>query len=167
MKKPLAILSAAARFVVPAIAMLACASAGGGRTEGATVPIDIVVKNNLQLPTDLTVYAVSTEGHRTLLGSVHPQDSATFSFKPVSFSQQYRLLAIRSGRRSIRSEVFSVVSTNTGGITWTMVPNIIGFQGAAPDTAASSDTTDTSAAISGPPGAPRASAVVAGSFASP
>jgi hypothetical protein len=140
--KPLTLIRSVA--LIPAIMLAACASAGSGRTEGATVPVDVVVKNNLLLPTDLTIYAVSSDGHRTLLGSVHPQDSATFSFKPVAFSEQYRLLAIRSGRRSIRSEPFSVVSTNTGRITWTMIPNIIGFQGSEPDTAAGTDTGQTS-----------------------
>jgi hypothetical protein len=150
--KPLTLIRYAA--LIPAIALAACASAGSGRTEGATVPVDVVVKNNLLLPTDLTIYAISSDGHRTLLGSVHPQDSATFSFKPVSFSEQYRLLAIRSGRRSIRSEPFSIVSTNTGRITWTMIPNIIGFQGSEPDTMAGADTGLTSIEMLNSPATP-------------
>lgn len=147
MKKQLSSLIAGAVVAIPAIVLMACASVGSGRSEGPTNPVDVVVKNNLLMPTDITIYAISVDGSRTLLGSVHPLDSATFSFKPSAFSQQYRLLAIRSGRRSIRSEVFSVTSTNTGRITWTMIPNIIGFQGATPDTTtAASDTGSLSAA---------------------
>ncbi|MEO7218333.1 MAG: hypothetical protein ABI026_09075 [Gemmatimonadaceae bacterium] len=156
MKKQLSSLIAGAVVVIPAIVLMACASAGSGRSEGPTNPVDVVVKNNLLMPTDITIYAISVDGSRTLLGSVHPLDSATFSFKPSAFSQQYRLLAIRSGRRSIRSEVFSVTSTNTGRITWTMIPNIIGFQGATPDTTAASDTSSLSAA---PPRTEAAAAV--------
>lgn len=146
MKKQIAFLSAAAA-VIPAMVLLACASAGSGKSEGSTVPVDVVVKNNLLVPTDLTIYAVTVDGSRVLLGSVHPQDSATFSFKPSAFSQQYHLLALRSGRSSIRSEVFSVNSSNTGRITWTMIPNIIGFQGATPDSAGGNNTNSASAAV--------------------
>lgn len=113
-----------------------CASAGSGRTEGPTVPVEVVVNNNLLLPTDITVYAVTESGHRTLLGSVPPQATRSFTFKPVSFSELYRLMATRALRRDVRSQVFSVVSDMTGRITWTMVPNIIGFEGPPADTSA-------------------------------
>jgi hypothetical protein len=147
MKKQLSTLIATAAAVIPAIALMACASAGSGRSEGPTAPVDVVVKNNLLLPTDITVYAQTVDGSRSLLGSVHPHDSATFSFKPSTFSQQYRLLAIRSGRSTIRSELFSVNSTNTGRITWTMIPNIIGFQGQNPDTSTATGSSSSRASL--------------------
>ncbi len=111
-----------------------CASTSGGRTEGPTVPIDLVVQNNLLRPTDLTIYAVTWDGHRTLLGSVPPRTTRTFSFKPVSFAERYRILATRITGRDIRSQVFTVGSDMTGQITWTMIPNIVGFKGTDPDT---------------------------------
>lgn len=130
--RPLAPLRFAA--AASAIALAACASAGGGRTEGPTIPIELEVKNNLALPTDLTIYAVTRSGNRTLLGSVPPRATRTFTFKPVSFSEQYRLVAARALGRDVRSEAFSVVSDMIGRIVWTMVPNILGFERTDEDT---------------------------------
>ena len=104
-----------------------CASVHG-RTEGPTLPIDLEIHNNLLLPTDLTIFAVTESRTRTLLGSVPPASTRTLRFKPVSFSERYRLVARRAGARDIVSEPFSVGSDMTGAIVWTLVPNIIGFE---------------------------------------
>ena len=118
---------AAIGLALSVAAVAGCATAGG-RTEGATIPIQLQVNNNLRLPTDLTVYAVTRAGNRTLLGGVHPGATANLTFKPVSFSEPYRLLATTPNGRSIRSQSFSVVSDMTGAIVWTLVPNIVGFE---------------------------------------
>jgi hypothetical protein len=123
-----------AAFLISAIALSACASASTGRSEGPTIPVDLVVRNNLLASTDLTIYAVTWDGHRTLLGSVPPTETRTFTFKPVSFSERYRLLATRIRGRDVRSETFTVGTDMTGKITWTMIPNLISLQGADPDT---------------------------------
>jgi hypothetical protein len=99
-----------------------------GRTTGPTVPVDVEVRNNLPLPTDITVYAVNEIGNRTLLGGVPPNKTVTLRFKPASFTEPYRLLARRALGRDIRSQSFSVLSDMTGRIIWTLVPNIVGFE---------------------------------------
>jgi hypothetical protein len=127
----------ASAAILSAAILVSCASAGG-RTEGPTVPVDVVVNNNLTIPADLTVYAVTRGGNRTLLGGVLPQKTATFTFKPVSFSEPYRLLATRARGRDIRSQMFTVISDMTGKIIWTLVPNIVGFEDVETDSAGTS-----------------------------
>jgi hypothetical protein len=124
------------------IGVAACATLRG-RTEGPTVPVAIEVQNNLSIPTDLTVYAVTRSGARTLLGGVPPAATKTFTFKPVSFSEPYRLLATRSLRRAIESQVFIVGSDMTGRIIWILSPNIVGFEDVDTDSTAAPDTTRT------------------------
>jgi hypothetical protein len=126
--------------LIPAVAVAGCASVRG-RTTGPTVPIDVEVRNNLLLPTDLTVYAVDRAGSRTLLGGVPPNTTTVLRFKPLSFSEPYRLIARRALGRDIRSQSFSVLSDMTGRIIWTLVPNIVGFEDIEVDSA----RTDTSA----------------------
>jgi hypothetical protein len=128
--------------VVLATAVLgagACASLPG-RTEGPTVPVAVEVENNLAIPTDLTVYAVTRSGARTLLGGVPPAATKSFTFKPVSFSEPYRLLATRPLHRTIASQVFTVGSDMTGRIIWTLSPNIVGFEEVDTDSTAAPDT---------------------------
>lgn len=135
--------------VAALIAALSACATLRGRTEGPTVPIDLEIQNNLNLPSDLTIYAVSRSGARTLIGSVPPATTTSFRFKPVSFSEPYRLLANRALARPIRSQVFTVGSDMTGRIIWMLSPNIIGFE----DVESDSTAADTSGA------APRTSSV--------
>ena len=76
------------RALAPAamLALAACATTGG-RSSGFTLPIDLQVNNNLRLPADLSVYAVSRAGTRMLLGDVPPGQNRTLRFKPVAFSE--------------------------------------------------------------------------------
>lgn len=131
-----------AAALAAAIGLVGCASLRG-RTEGPTVPITLEVQNNLALPTDLTVYAVTQSGTRTLLGDVPPASTKSFTFKPVSFSEPYRLLATRPLRRGISSQVFTVGSDMTGKIIWTLSPNIVGFEEVDTDSTAAPDTSRT------------------------
>ncbi len=122
-------------LTIAGCATIAACATPGGRTSGATLPIDVQVNNNLRLPADLSVYAVSQGGHRTLLGDVPPATNRTLRFKPVAFSEPYRLLAIQPNGRQIVSQSFIVGSDMTGGIIWTLTPNIVGFEGVDPDSA--------------------------------
>ena len=115
-----------------AVGLTACASAIG-RTEGPTVPIDLEVNNNLRLPADLSVYAVSGARIRTFLGSVAPGRTKILRFKPIAFTEPYRLLATRAAGRDILSQSFIVGSDMTGAIVWTLVPNIVGFENTGAD----------------------------------
>jgi hypothetical protein len=129
----------AASVLAASVGLPGCASLRG-RTEGPTVPIAVEVQNNLALPTDLTIYAVTRSGARTLLGDVPPASTKSFTFKPVSFSEPYRLLATRPLHRTIASQVFTVGSDMTGRIIWTMSPNIVGFEEVDTDSTAAPDT---------------------------
>ncbi|MDQ2889073.1 MAG: hypothetical protein M3R65_00785 [Gemmatimonadota bacterium] len=127
------LLRAVGLTILCATVPLAGCATPAGRSGGPAVPIDVQVNNNLRLPADLSVYAVSQGGNRMLLGDVPPASNTTLRFKPVAFSEPYRLLAIRPNGREIRSQSFIVGSDMTGGIVWTLVPNIVGFEGVDPD----------------------------------
>jgi hypothetical protein len=127
-------------IVSAAIGLLAACASAGGRSSGPTLPVQLEINNNLSLPTDITVYAITHGGARTLLGDVPPGTTRSFTFKPVSFSERYHLLAIRPLKRPIRSQFFSVGDDMTGTVVWTLVPNIVGFEEIDTDTTGT-DTT--------------------------
>lgn len=103
-------------------------------------PITITVNNNLSLPSDLTVYAVSTYGGPRILGSAVPARTTSFQLTPRSFSEPYRLLARTAMGGRIWSQQYTVRDTRTGEIIWTLVPNILAFRD-VPDTTATASST--------------------------
>jgi hypothetical protein len=108
---------------------LGCATLRGGKDSAVIAPVTIEIDNNLTLPTLISVYAVSDGGGiRTRIGDVPGASKRSFEFKPTSFSQPYRLIAVRQLARTIRSHVFSVGSETTTKIVWTLYPNLIGFE---------------------------------------
>jgi hypothetical protein len=112
------------------IAIMVVASACGAfsnRNDEPIRPVTIEVKNNLTMPTQITVYMVSEEGYRQMLGDVAPSDSRTFAFTPRSYTETYRLVAQIPLARPFASQPFIIGSGMTGWIQWTMIPNIIGF----------------------------------------
>ncbi len=121
-------------------ALVGCASGGMGRSSGPPNAVQLEIKNNLTLPSDLTVWAVGQGGTRMMLGDVPPATTQTFTFKPASYSERYYLLATRQLKRPIRSQRFSVGDDQTGTIVWTLVPNIVGFEEIDTDST-STDTT--------------------------
>lgn len=102
-------------------------------------PITITVDNNLRLPTDLTVYSVSTAGVQ-ILGSAIPAKTTSFRMTPRSFSEPYRLLARTPSGQRIWSEEYTVRDANTGEIVWRLVPNILQFFDMPGDSAAAPAT---------------------------
>lgn len=121
------------------ISVISCASLS--RNSGPPPgPVEIEVKNNLTIPSEITVYIVSA-GNRQILGIIGSNDTKTFSFKPISYTETYRLIAQIPLENSIRSQPFNVGSEMTGVITWTLVPNIIGFWDVETDTVRVNDTT--------------------------
>lgn len=141
------------------IAIVACAAAcasGGQPDTLPPQPVTVEVDNNLPLPTQLTVYAVTEAGIRTLLGDVPPARTGTLQFTPTTYSTAYRFLAIFPNGRRFVSQRFIVGSRDTGRLVWTLVPNIIGFRGpditdtTVVDSAARRDTTRHSPPPAGP-----------------
>jgi hypothetical protein len=123
-----------------ALVPLGC-TAAATRNEGPPRPVALEIDNNLALPTDLTVYAVTEGGTRRLIGSVPPARNVTFQFTPDSYSTQYRLVARMPLGRQLRSEAFVVGSSMTGQIVWMLVPNLIGFRDVEEPDSAVRDTT--------------------------
>ena len=121
-------------FLAPACASL------GRNDEPPPKPIQIEVKNNLTYPSELTVYIVSS-GIRQMLGFMGPSETKTFTFTPISYAQTYRLVGQLPLSRYIRSQPFTVGSEMTGMISWTLVPNIVGFWELQADTVIIRDTT--------------------------
>jgi len=127
---------------------LAGCSGLSNRNDQPMHPLTIEVKNNLTMPTQITVYIISEGGFRQVLGDIGPSDSRTFAFTPRSYSETYRLVAQIPLSRPFRSQPFTVGSEMTGWIQWTMIPNIIGFWDREEDTmvvqdSAARDTTAT------------------------
>lgn len=115
-----------------ATAVVALTAAAGCATmhqqgNAAPHPITITVNNNLRLPTDLTVYAVSTAGGAQILGSAAPASTASFQMTPRSFSEPYRLLARTPSGERIWSEEYTVRDAQTGEVRWNLIPNILQF----------------------------------------
>jgi hypothetical protein len=113
----------------------ACASAHGAahaKRNNEDVPhdINIEVQNDLPVPTMLTVYVVEGGGGgiRRSLGVVPGDEVQTFTFRPLSFSQPYRLLAYQQLSRPIYSPMFTVGSSATGTVIWSMYNGIISFR---------------------------------------
>lgn len=88
--------------------------------------LNIVVKNNLGVPTPLTIYAVNANGSRRI-GDVSATDSTMLKWVPPDNGGSYRFVAERQLERPIRSQPFSV-NGNVGTIKWTLVPNILSFE---------------------------------------
>jgi hypothetical protein len=108
---------------VGASTMTACATGGVNTTH--LHEMNVQVKNNLNEPTALTIYAVNASGSRRL-GDVPANDSVLLKWVPPDADGSYRLIAERQSERPIRSQPFSV-GKNLGTITWTLVPNILSF----------------------------------------
>jgi hypothetical protein len=113
-----------------ATAAVGCAS-GGKRSpkddQAVNHDVAIEVNNNLTLPTVITVYLVAQQGARTPLGDVPGAQTRTFTFRPYSYSDSYRLLAVRQLANSIRSQSFNVGGPEIGTISWALIPNIVSF----------------------------------------
>lgn len=95
---------------------------GGRRGSPKREEAVLVVRNNLPLPQQATVYVVSELGERQLLGSIVPRESAALRFRAPSISGSYRFVArVRRG-----AEIVSQRLALNGGETvdWELNNNI-------------------------------------------
>jgi hypothetical protein len=126
-----------------------CASGGKGSSrdnDEVTHDVAIEVNNNLTIPTVITVYLLAQQGARTPLGDVPGAQTRTFTFRPFSYGQSYRLLAERQLANPIRSQSFNVGGPEIGTISWALIPNIVSFYNLPEEPAQ-----DTGAAAAKPP----------------
>ncbi len=112
---------------------LGCSGSGMRTPEPMPGAIQVQIKNNLRLPTEMTVF-VQSAGYRQLLGSVGPSETKTFQYKPRSYTETYRLVADIPLSSPIVSQAFTIATEKTGVITWTLVPTIIGIYEAKTET---------------------------------
>lgn len=110
-----------------AVLLLLAACAAGQRDRPSTMPqpnsIFVAVQNNLVPPTALTVYLVSAEGRRNVLGSVSPGSSRTFEFEPPRSSEEYVLQAETAEGRDLQSNRFTLAPGDE--VSWSVRTNIV------------------------------------------
>jgi hypothetical protein len=92
-------------------------------------PVGVEVTNNLAVPTEVTVFLVQTGGGtRQMLGTVPGTEVKTFTFTPITLSQEYRFVAQRALERPVFSQPFRIGSPETGLLEWSLLENIIAFR---------------------------------------
>ena len=112
------------------VTALGCASLKKkGNDDDRPHPVGVEITNNLAVPTEVTVFVVqSGGGTRQMLGTVPGTEVKTFTFTPVTLSQEYRLVAERALERPVFSQPFRVGSPETGLLEWSLLENIIAFR---------------------------------------
>jgi hypothetical protein len=117
-----------ARFVLAAlllaitVSLSACASAAGRRSEAAN-RISVRVRNDLVVPSVLTVFIVDDLGTRRLLGNVPAGATTTLSYDPPLASGRYRLVARTTSGAEISSPPITVTAGET--VVWRLSTNIV------------------------------------------
>lgn len=117
-------------FAAAVVTALGCASAQKkGNDDDRPHPVAVEITNNLAVPTEITVFLVQTGGGtRQMLGTVPGTEVKTFTFTPITLSQEYRLVAQRALERPVYSQPFRIGSPETGLLEWSLLENIIAFR---------------------------------------
>ena len=117
-----------ARFALAALLALAAPLPGCTlfRSAGNAEIVDVVVDNNLQLPTPLTIYVVSDVGARQLVGNVLAGRRTSLHFRAPTITGSYRLVATTATQTQGDYLVSQPVSL-TGGerVTWEIRNNTV------------------------------------------
>ena len=88
-----------------ALPLLAACASGGKRGDNREEAI-FVVRNELLIPSPVTIFVVSDVGERHLLGSLVPSVTRELRFRRPSLSGSYRLVArIRRGEEIVSQRV--------------------------------------------------------------
>jgi hypothetical protein len=116
--------------VAVTVTALGCASLNKkGNEDDRPHPVEVEITNNLAVPTEVTVFLVQTGGGtRQMLGTVPGTEVKSFTFTPITLSQEYRLIAERALERPVFSQPFRVGSPETGLLEWSLLENIIAFR---------------------------------------
>jgi hypothetical protein len=116
-------------LVVSVPVAYACASGGGARRTSDEAPhdVNVEVQNDLPMPSVVTAYVVEGLGLRRYLGEVAGGETRTFTFRPTSYGQDYRLVAYRQLERPISSVPFIISSAVTGTVVWSIFNGTVQF----------------------------------------
>lgn len=118
---------AAAMALMATTAIGACASGHSHKGGGGEQQIIVHVTNDLAPPSDVTVYAVSQDGIRRLLGDVPPNKDRALKVPNEIFpGTSFRIIAQRTGGRAVASQP---ITANSGGqiIDWDLQTNSVWF----------------------------------------
>jgi hypothetical protein len=111
--------------LVATVAGLAACASHGHAESPRTHAITVQIINNLAVPSSMDIYVVGPAGIQQRLGFVPGNDSAEFSFRPISYGQRYRLIAKRQLARTIVSQPFTVGDAQTRFAVWTLLGNMV------------------------------------------
>ena len=117
------ILLGSALALTVGLALAACATSHARR--GSTEAV-IHLTNDLIPPSDVSIYAVSEDGFRQLLGDVPPNGRKVLHLPMTGVSQMIRLVAERPLGRVLRSDPF-VLTSHHPVIDWDLQSNSIWF----------------------------------------
>jgi|GEM_PF-592147 hypothetical protein len=114
-----------------ALALLASAFVGacasGHSRRGANQEIIVHLTNDLAPPSDVTVYAITPDGTRRLLGDVPPNKDRVLKVPADIFpGTTFRLIAERTGGRAVASQPITS-TTALGMIDWDLQSNAMWF----------------------------------------
>jgi hypothetical protein len=117
----------AAVALMAATAIGGCASGHSQKSGGQSQQIIVHVTNDLAPPSDVTVYAVSQDGIRRLLGDVPPnKDRALKVPNDIFPGTSFRIVAERTGGRAIASQPITA-NSGTQMIDWDLQTNAVWF----------------------------------------
>jgi hypothetical protein len=103
----------------------ACAS--GHAHRGANQEIIVHLTNDLAPPSDVTVYAITPDGTRRLLGDVPPNKDRVLKVPADIYpGTSFRLVAERTGGRAVASQPITS-TTALGMIDWDLQTNAMWF----------------------------------------
>jgi hypothetical protein len=116
---------AVAMAVMTTLFMGACAS--GHSHRGANQEIIVHLTNDLAPPSDVTVYAITPDGTRRVLGDVPPNKDRVLKVPSDIFpGTSFRLVAERTGGRAVASQPITSTSA-LGMIDWDLQTNAMWF----------------------------------------
>jgi hypothetical protein len=117
--------AAVAMALMMTVSMGACAS--GHSHRGANQQIIVHLTNDLAPPSDVTVYAITPDGTRRLLGDVPPNKDRVLKVPADIFpGTDFRLIAERTGGRAVASQPITSTSA-LGMIDWDLQTNAMWF----------------------------------------
>jgi hypothetical protein len=105
---------------------LAPAACATSRARGGAPEIVVHLTNNLTPPSDVSIYAVSEDGFRRLLGDVAPNGRKVLRVPVHGAAQTLRLVAQLPLGRGLRSQPFTVSGGRTV-IDWDLQTNSLWF----------------------------------------